>query len=94
MNNHVSRRDFLRQGGNILGARMALANLGPAVAVNPNSAAVNATSWIEWEIPLSRLAGVDLAQVKKMYIGVGDRETPVPDGTGRIYIDDIRVLKP
>jgi hypothetical protein len=24
---------------------------------------------------------------------VGDRKNPVPDGAGRIYIDDIRVTK-
>jgi hypothetical protein len=62
-----------------------------AMAVDPN--AVNATTWYEVKIPLSDLAGVNLAKVKKLYIGVGDRDNPVADGTGKIYVDDIRVIK-
>jgi regulation of enolase protein 1 (concanavalin A-like superfamily) len=65
-----------------------------AVATNPNPAAVNVDAWTEWKVPLSSLTGVNLAKVKKMYIGVGDRKNPVADGSGRIYIDDIRVTKP
>jgi len=37
---------------------------------------------------------VNPAKVKKMYIGVGDRKAPAANGSGRIYIDDIRVIKP
>jgi regulation of enolase protein 1 (concanavalin A-like superfamily) len=65
-----------------------------AVATNPDPAAVNATAWTEWKVPLSSLTGVNLARVKTLYVGVGDRKTPVPDGAGRIYIDDIRLTKP
>ena len=64
------------------------------VATNANPAAANVAAWTEWKIPLSSLTGVNLAKVKKMYIGVGDRKNPVADGSGRIYIDDIRVTKP
>jgi hypothetical protein len=56
-------------------------------------ALVNAAAWTEWKIPLSDLAGVNLAKVKKLYIGVGDKANPVADGAGRIYIDDICVGK-
>ena len=49
------------------------------------------TTWTQWKVPLSSFTGVNLAKVKKLYIGVGDRKTPVKGGTGRIYIDDIRV---
>jgi hypothetical protein len=65
-----------------------------AVAVNPDPAAVNATAWTEWQIPLSGLTGVNLAKVKTLYLGVGDRDTPAADGAGRLYIDDIRLTKP
>jgi hypothetical protein len=65
-----------------------------AVAVNADAAAVAATTWTEWKIPLSSLTGVNLAKVKRLYIGVGDRANPVAGGAGRIYIDDIRVTKP
>ncbi len=52
------------------------------------------TAWTEWKIPLSDLAGVDLAGVERLYLGVGDKNAPQPDGTGRVYIDDIRVTRP
>ena len=64
------------------------------VAVASNPTAANAAAWTEWKVPLSNLTGVNLAKVKKMYIGVGDRKTPVAGGSGRIFIDDIRVTKP
>jgi hypothetical protein len=59
-----------------------------------HATAVNAVAWTEWKIPLADLQNVNLAKVKKMYIGVGDKANPAADGTGRIYIDDIRVMKP
>ena len=64
------------------------------VVTNPDPAAVNANAWTEWKIPLSDLAGVNLTRVETMYIGVGDRDNPQPDGAGRLFIDDIRVGRP
>jgi hypothetical protein len=64
-----------------------------AVVTNPDPRAVNALEWTEWQIPLTSLAGVHLSSVKKMSIGVGSRQMPVPGGTGRIYIDDIHLAK-
>jgi len=64
------------------------------VVSNPDPGAVTVTAWTEWKIPLSDITGVNLSKVKKLYIGVGDRKNPVADGAGRIYIDDIRVVKP
>jgi regulation of enolase protein 1 (concanavalin A-like superfamily) len=63
-------------------------------ATATHATAVNTATWTEWKIPLSSLTGVNLARVKKLYVGVGDRKSPVVDGSGRIYIDDIRVTKP
>jgi hypothetical protein len=60
-----------------------------ATATNPDL--VTAGQWTEWRIPLSSLTGVNLAKVKKLTIGVGDRQSPQTDGAGKIYIDDIRV---
>jgi len=66
---------------------------GIAVVVHPDADAVLATEWQKWHIALAdvRAAGVDVAAVKKMVIGVGDRNNPQPGGAGRIYIDDIRL---
>ena len=51
-----------------------------------------ATDWTRWDIPLNGLAGIDLSAIEKMIIGVGDRNSPQADGTGIVYIDDIRVI--
>jgi hypothetical protein len=37
---------------------------------------------------------VNLTQVKKLTIGVGDPVSPTPGGTGLLLIDDIRVTRP
>jgi hypothetical protein len=63
-----------------------------AVASDPTLA--NAGVWTEWNIPLSSLTGVNLAKVKVLYVGVGDRKNPVAGAAGRLYIDDIRLTKP
>jgi hypothetical protein len=61
---------------------------------HPDSTIVAASKWTEWKIPLSSFTGVNLAKVKKLYIGVGDKKAPAAGGAGRIYLDDIRVTKP
>jgi hypothetical protein len=73
---------------------VAVEDSASKVAVASDPALANAAAWTQWKIPLSSFAGVNLAKVKKLYIGVGDRANPVADGTGRVYIDDIRVIKP
>ncbi len=64
-----------------------------AVLTNPDASAVLTTTWTEWAIPLSSLTGVNPTKVKKLSIGVGDRKNPAAGGTGRIYIDDLRITK-
>ena len=65
-----------------------------AVVVYPAPGAVTTATWTDWKIPLSSLTGVNVAKVKRLYIGVGDKASPKAGGAGRIYIDDIRVTKP
>jgi hypothetical protein len=60
-----------------------------ATVVNANPAATTVAAWTEWRIPLSSLAGVNLAAVKKITLGVGDRASPQAGPTGMLYIDDI-----
>jgi len=64
-----------------------------ATVIHPDAAVVSTAKWTEWKIPLSGLADVNLAKVKKITIGLGDKASPAAGGTGRIYIDDIRVTK-
>ena len=54
----------------------------------------NVATWTEWKIPLTQFTGVNVGAIKKMVIGAGSRKSPQQDGAGRIFIDDIRVMKP
>jgi concanavalin A-like lectin/glucanase superfamily protein len=65
-----------------------------AVVVNPDPAATLATAWQEWEIPFTDLAGVNLGNVKTLYIGIGDRNAPSAGGTGMVFVDDIGYGRP
>lgn len=49
--------------------------------------------WHEWNIALQDFgdSGVVLTDVNKVYIGFGNRAAPTPGGTGKVYIDDIRL---
>jgi hypothetical protein len=53
-------------------------------------------AWTRWEIPLSDFtaAGVNLAAVKKIVIGLGDRSSAKAGGAGALYLDDIYVGGP
>ena len=67
-----------------------------AVVKHQDPNAVLLDSWQEWNIDLNEFsnAGVNLKNIKKMYIGVGDRVNPQKGGTGSLYIDDIRLYTP
>ncbi len=65
-----------------------------ATVIHPDTAVVTTAEWTEWKVPLADFTGVDLARVQKIYIGVGDKADPAPGGTGLIFIDDIRVIRP
>ncbi len=45
--------------------------------------------WQQWRIPYSDLAGVNLARIRTIMIGVGSRTSPTAGGTGIVYIDDV-----
>ena len=64
------------------------------VVTNPNAAAAGTSSWQEWLIPYSDLAGINLNNVSTIYIGVGDRDNPTAGGTGTVFVDDIGYGKP
>jgi hypothetical protein len=66
------------------------------VVTHPDTNAVQVDNWQEWHIDLKEFgdAGVNLADVRKMCVGVGNRDNPQRGGIGRIYIDDIRLHPP
>lgn len=65
-----------------------------SIVVHPNPDITKALAWNLWEIPLSSFTGVNLGAVQKMYIGLGDRNKPVPGGAGIIFVDDIYLTRP
>ena len=62
----------------------------------PDPNAVLLTTWQEWNIDLQqfRNAGLNLASIKKMFLGLGNRTSPKAGGTGYLYVDDIRLYRP
>jgi hypothetical protein len=64
-----------------------------ASTVHPDPGVLTSTKWTAWKIPLSDFAGVNAARVKKLIIGLGDKDHPAPGGAGRIFIDDIYVVR-
>jgi len=70
---------------------------GRAASVSHSNAdAALSVEWQSWQIPLDAFssAGVNLARINTMYIGVGDRANPSAGGSGLLYIDDILVGRP
>jgi hypothetical protein len=65
-----------------------------AVVVHADPAAVKSARWIHWKIPLSEFTGINLAAVKKLCIGIGDRKATAAGGAGRLFIDDVCVTRP
>jgi hypothetical protein len=69
----------------------------PAVVVHDDPAAATIDTWTEWVIPLQAFAdqGIVLTNVDRIAIGLGTRgNTTIPGGSGKIFIDDIRLNQP
>jgi hypothetical protein len=69
----------------------------PAVVVHDDASAAQIDTWTEWVIPLSAFAdqGINLTNVDRIAIGLGTRgNTTSPGGSGKMYIDDIRLCQP
>ncbi len=67
-----------------------------AVVVHDDPAATTIDTWTEWVIPLQDFAdqGIVLTNVDRIAIGLGTRgNMTVPGGSGKIYIDDIRLYR-
>jgi hypothetical protein len=62
-----------------------------AVVPHPNPGVVTSPTWVQWKISLSDFvdAGVNLAGVRKLSVGVGDPENPVAGSTGVFFLDNI-----
>lgn len=69
---------------------VALQDAGDRLAVKKYEGATTIDNeWVVWEIPFSDFTGVNAAAIRKMFIGVGDRNSPRAGGAGIVFIDDI-----
>jgi len=71
-------------------------NAGKLKAISsPDPTVISMGVWQQWTIPLSQFtsAGVNLGSIKRMMVGVGDRNSPKVGGAGKVYIDDIRLTR-
>ena len=69
-------------------------NGAPAVVIHDDPAAANIDAWTEWIIPLQAFAnqGIVLTDIDRIAIGLGTQgNMTIPGGSGKIYIDDIRL---
>jgi hypothetical protein len=69
----------------------------PAVVYHDDSDASVTDTWTEWVIPLQAFAdqGISLTNVDRIAIGLGTQgNMAVPGGSGKMYIDDIRLYQP
>ena len=72
------------------------------IAQHDDAAASTIDVWTEWRIDLSATGGfadqgVNLADVDKLAVGLGTRGNPGapgPGGSGTMFFDDIRLLRP
>jgi len=64
-----------------------------AYVSNPDASILTSAAWTTWKVPLSQF-GVKATAIKKIVVGVGNHTAPAAGGKGRIYIDDICLVRP
>jgi hypothetical protein len=70
--------------------------VGSAVVAHDDAAAAAIRIWTEWRIPLQAFSdqGVNLGNVDQFAIGLGSKGGAAAGGSGKMYIDDIRLYRP
>jgi hypothetical protein len=84
---------YFRGNSNNAAEQMYVALNGSAVAYHDDPNASQISIWMAWNIELQAFAdqGVDLANVNTIAIGFGDKNNPQAGGSGKMYLDDIRL---
>lgn len=59
------------------------------VVSHPDPLVITTGEWVQWDIPLSSFAGVNLRGVTGLLLGVGNRTAPKAGGAGMLYVDEI-----
>ena len=68
----------------------------PATVAHDDPGAATIGTWTEWRIPLQAFAdqGINLSNVDKIAIGLGNKGGAAAGGSGTMFIDDIRLYRP
>ena len=66
-----------------------------AIVEHSDASAILTTQWQVWHVFLSELdmAGVNISEITKLFIGVGNPDHPQLTAAGKLYIDDIQLTK-
>jgi hypothetical protein len=73
--------------------RMFVALNGTSVVYHDDASATQMTGWKQWVIDLEAFAGVNLANVNTITIGIGTKGSPAAGGAGTMYFDDLRLIR-
>jgi len=74
--------------------RMYVTLNGGTPVYNGDPKAAQAAGWTEWVIDLQAFQGVTLTNVNTITLGFGTKGSPAAGGTGKVYFDDIRLVRP
>jgi hypothetical protein len=92
--NGISTLTIWFKGSSSNAAEQMYVALNSSAVVNHNNPdAAQISDWTEWNIDLQSF-GVNLANVTSITLGLGNRNNPVAGGSGMMYFDDIRLLRP
>jgi len=77
---------------------VAVANLSgaPSIVAHSDVNAAKTHSWRRWIIPLQAFSdqGINLTNVDKIAIGLGSKGGAATGGSGTLFVDDIRLVRP
>jgi len=83
---------YMGEGGNMdnkLYAVVEDASGNSSRVISSASVNMSDTQWQLWSVELTDFAGVDITNVKKIELGVGDADASSSSAVGNLYIDDV-----
>ena len=90
----VTKLSLWHRGASANGAdRMFVALNGTSVVYHDDASSTQITGWNQWVIDLQAFAGVNLANVNTITIGIGTKGSPAAAGAGTVYFDDILLVR-
>ena len=90
----VTKLSLWFRGGFLNAADRLFVALNDTSAIHHDDAnATQLQGWNQWVIDLQAFAGVNLANVNTITIGIGTKGSPAAGGTGTMYFDDIRLVR-